>query len=159
MFASVQRNRGVSIEALTTALAEVSTILKRLGEVRAIQVAAGLDLPFSQLCVLVSLEISEHEPAVHELAEMLGLSVAATGRAVDTLVRAGMVQRREDPHDRRVKRVSLAAEGLRLIERLTQVQIEGLRAFAGLLTEEERANLYHALVPILARPELRTHKM
>jgi DNA-binding MarR family transcriptional regulator len=154
----MQSNRGVSIEALTGVLAEVSTHLKRLGETRAIQAAAELDLPFSQLCTLVTLDLSDHPLAVHELAERLGLSVAAAGRAVDALVRTGMVERREDEHDRRVKRVSLAPPGIRLIERLTAAQVDGLRAFARMLTDEERANLYNALVPILARAELRTPK-
>jgi DNA-binding MarR family transcriptional regulator len=156
-FASMQAKPEVSVDALTSVLADLIAHLKRLGEGPAIQFAAGLDLSFSQLCSLFILDSSDHALAVHELAERLGLSVAAAGRAVDALVRAGMVRRREDEHDRRVKRVTLAEPGNRLIARLTAAQTEGLRTFAGLLTDEERANLHAALAPILARPELRTH--
>jgi DNA-binding MarR family transcriptional regulator len=69
-----------------------------------------------------------------------------------------MVVRREDKHDRRVKRISLADAGNALIERLSKAQQEPLRAFAELLTDRERTDLYHALAPILARPEFQPHK-
>ena len=41
----------------------------------------------------------------------MGLSPAATGRAVDALVRAGLVTRRDDDADRRVKRLALTHDG------------------------------------------------
>jgi DNA-binding MarR family transcriptional regulator len=148
----------VSADALTGALTHLATHLKRLGDAGSMQLAAGLDLPFSHLCTLFILDSSDHELAVHELAERLGLSVAATGRAVDSLVRSGMVVRREDAHDRRVKRISLADAGNALIERLSKAQQEPLRAFAELLTDKERTDLYNALAPILARPEFQSHK-
>lgn len=154
MVAPVQVTR-VSADTLTGALIHLTTRLKRLGDAGSMQLAAGLDLPFSHLCTLFILDTSDHELAVHELADRLGLSVAATGRAVDSLVRAGMVVRREDEHDRRVKRISLADAGNRLIERLSKAQQEPLRTFAGLLTDRERTDLYNALAPILARPEFR----
>jgi DNA-binding MarR family transcriptional regulator len=155
----VQVKRRVSVEALTSVLADLVAHLKRLGQAPAIQEAVGLDMPFSQLCALFILDSSDHAPSVHELADRLGLSVAAAGRAVDALVRAGLVERREDEHDRRVKRITLAEPGNRLIARLTAAQTEGLRVFAGLLTDQERANLHAALTPILARPELQNHKV
>jgi DNA-binding MarR family transcriptional regulator len=155
----MQANQEVSIDALTGVLADFMTLLKRTDEARSIQVAAGLDMSFSQLCSLFIMDISDHPLAVHELAERLGLSMAATGRAIDTLVREGMVERREDEHDRRVKRVTLAEKGNELICRLTAVQTEGLRSFAGLLTDDERAALYRVLSQILARPELGAHRV
>lgn len=159
MVARMQESQRVTVDALTGVLADFLTHLKRMDEARSMQLAAGLDMSFSQLCTLFILDISDHALAVHELAERLGLSVAATGRAVDVLVRDGMVRRREDEHDRRVKRVSLAEKGNELIERLTAVQTEALRAFAALLTDSERADLYHALSPILARPDLQAKKV
>ena len=150
--------RHVSVDALTGVLVDLATHLKRLGDAGSMQLAAGMDLSFSQLCTLFILDSSDHEPALHELAERLGLSVAATGRAVDALVRTGMVVRREDEHDRRVKRISLAEEGTRLIARLTKAHEESMRLFSELLTERERTDLFNALAPILARPEFQSHK-
>jgi DNA-binding MarR family transcriptional regulator len=149
----------VSVEALTGLLTDFVTHLKKIGEGHTIQLAAGMDLSFSQLCMLFILDESDHDLALHELAERLGLSVAATGRAVDALAREGMVTRREDEHDRRVKRVSLTEPGTRLLLTLAEAHQEGLREFAGLLTDQERRNLFNALAPILARPELHTHKV
>jgi DNA-binding MarR family transcriptional regulator len=158
MFASVQISR-VSVEALTGALTDFVTHLKKIGEGHAIQLAAGLDLTFSQICMLFILDDSDHDLALHELAERLGLSMAATGRAVDALARAGIVSRHEDEHDRRVKRVVIEEPGAKLLLKLSEAHQEGLRAFARLLTEEERDNLFNALAPILARPELHTHQV
>jgi DNA-binding MarR family transcriptional regulator len=149
----------VSIEALAGLLTDFVTHLKKIGEGHAIQLAAGTDLSFSQLCMLFILDQNDHDPALHELAERLGLSVAATGRAVDALAREGMVTRREDEHDRRVKRVRLSESGTQLLLKFAEAHQEGLRKFAGLLTEQERDNLFNALAPILARPELHTHKV
>jgi DNA-binding MarR family transcriptional regulator len=157
-FASVQVSR-VSVDALTGALMDFVTHLKKIGEGNAIQLAAGLDLTFSQLCMLFIIDDSDHDLALHELAERLSLSMAATGRAVDVLVREGIVSRREDTHDRRVKRVVIEEPGARLLRRLSEAHREGLRAFARLLTAEERDNLFNALAPILARPELYTHEV
>lgn len=155
-FAPVQVTR-VSIEALAGVLTDFVTHLKKIGEGRAMQLAAGLDMSFSQLCMLFILDGSDHDLAVHELAERLNLSVAATGRAVDVLVKQNLVSRHEDEHDRRVKRVHIEEGGARLILKLAEAHQEGLREFASLLTDQERGNLYNALAPILARPEL--HKV
>jgi DNA-binding MarR family transcriptional regulator len=155
----MQVTRQVSVDALTGVLADLATHLKRLGEASAMQVAAELDLSFSQICTMFILDTSDHEPAVHELAERLGLSVAAAGRAVDALVREGLVARREDEHDRRVKRVSLLPAGAALIGRLTEAHQEPLRLFVERLSARERADLFNVLAPILARPEFNPPKL
>jgi DNA-binding MarR family transcriptional regulator len=149
---------GVSVDRLTDALVDFITRLRALGEAGTVQMAAGLDLSLTQLCLLFILEESEQAPAVHELAERLGLSVAATGRAVDVLAREGFVVRREDEHDRRVKRVSLSDSGDRLLLRLVEAHRDGLKKFAGLLTTRERADLFNVLSPILERQETESTK-
>ncbi len=142
------------MESLTELLADFVTRMKVVGEAGSIQLAAGLDLSLTQVCSLFVLEISDHALAVHELAEQLGLSVAATGRAVDTLAKEGLVARREDEHDRRVKRLTLTEPGEALLRRLTEAHRDGLQRFVALLTDEERQNLSAVLVPILARLQL-----
>ncbi|HET9139131.1 MarR family winged helix-turn-helix transcriptional regulator [Actinophytocola sp.] len=144
----------MSIDRLVPVLVGFCTRLTKIAEARRIVFASGLDLSFSQLCTLFILDTSDHEPSLHELADQLGLSVAAAGRAVDAMVREGLLARREDEHDRRVKRISLAGPGEQLLLRLTEAHTEGLRAFAERLTERERQSLHDALAPILAQPEL-----
>jgi DNA-binding MarR family transcriptional regulator len=148
----------VSTEALTELLMDFVHQLKRLGESRTLELVSSLEVSVSQICLLFILDMSDHDPAVHELAERLKLSVAATGRAVDGLVKTGMVTRREDEHDRRVKRVSLAPAGEKLIAQVTEADRAALCTFCALLTEPERSNLFHALAPILARPEFTKNK-
>jgi DNA-binding MarR family transcriptional regulator len=139
------------VESLTDVLAGFLTRMKTVGEMGSIQLAAGLDLSLTQVCSLFILDSSDHALAVHELARHLGLSVAATGRAVDSLAKADLVARREDEHDRRVKRVTLTPAGGEVLLRLTQAHRDGLQKFVGLLDDEERQNLFTVLVPILAR--------
>jgi DNA-binding MarR family transcriptional regulator len=82
------------------------------------------------------------------------LSVAATGRAVDVLVRHGLVVRREDPVDRRIKRIGLTDAGRETISRLNAARRDGLRQFVSTLSDEERERFTRALAPILDRPDV-----
>jgi DNA-binding MarR family transcriptional regulator len=88
-----------------------------------------------------------------ELAAAIGLSVAATGRAVDALVRKRFVARREDADDRRVKRHALTAHGRRSLERLAEARRAGVERFVAELPGEDRERLAGALGPLVARLE------
>ena len=62
--------------------------------------------------------IAEREPAtLNQVAEAIGRGAPAVSRSVDALVRAGLVERMQDPHNRR-----------RLALRLTQAGRERLSA-------------------------------
>jgi DNA-binding MarR family transcriptional regulator len=78
----------------------------------------------------------------------MGLSVPAAGRAVDGLVRDGLVSRTEDTADRRIKRLALTDRGRAALERLTEARLLGLRRFAETLGERERAALAGALAEV-----------
>ena len=113
--------------------------------------AVELDLTLTQLRVLHLLVVCEDEPALGELAKAVGLSVAATGRAVDALVRAGYVSRKEDAVDRRVKRHALTAKGHKTMERMAAARRAGLRKFVDTLGDDDRARLAAAIEPLLDR--------
>lgn len=53
-----------------------------------------------------------------ELAQALGIGLAAVTGLVDRLVARGLVERTEDAHDRRVRRAGLSNEGAALLERI-----------------------------------------
>jgi DNA-binding MarR family transcriptional regulator len=127
--------------------------LKKSGEAHILGVARGLDLSFSQMRALFVLADSQHELAVHELAKLLGLSMATAGRAVQGLARADMVTRREDNHDRRVKRVHLSEHGRQFVDGLIQAHREAVRECLASLSDREREQLSQALAPILARAD------
>ncbi|MGB2711048.1 MAG: MarR family transcriptional regulator, partial [Conexibacter sp.] len=88
--------------------------------------------------------------ALTELAPQLGLSVAAAGRAVDGLVRDGLVSRSEDTEDRRIKRLALTEQGREATARVAGARLEGLRQFAETLGDDVRAQLSAGIGPVLA---------
>jgi DNA-binding MarR family transcriptional regulator len=96
--------------------------------------------------------LSRHGKAlsVNELSDELHLSLAATGRAVDKLVGLGLVSRREDEHDRRIKRVSVAEAGQKAVALGIHRREHLVRDLIERLPNDLRANLTNALLPILA---------
>jgi DNA-binding MarR family transcriptional regulator len=50
------------------------------------------------------------------LADELGMSPSATSRLVDALVQRGLVERREDPDDRRARALRLSRHGAELLD-------------------------------------------
>jgi DNA-binding MarR family transcriptional regulator len=141
----------VDADQLADELADFLRLAIRPGQDEALRVAAKLDLSLSQLRVLFLLEGGDRDFAVHELAEAIGLSVGATSRAVDCLVRAGHVSRREDSVDRRLKRIAITAKGKRAMVGFAAARRAGLRRFAAGLEDAEREEMSRALAPILAR--------
>ncbi|HEY5196114.1 MAG TPA: MarR family transcriptional regulator, partial [Solirubrobacteraceae bacterium] len=89
------------------------------------------------------------------LAREVGLSDAAAVRMVDGLLRSGLVVRREDDRDRRVKRITLTEAGDGAVEDLVAAKRDGLERFTQALTPDELHGLSAALEPIVARLGLR----
>ena len=123
---------------------------------------ATADLSMSQLRCLLALAAQNQAVPIHTLAEHLGLTLATAGRAVDRLVACGLVTRREDPGDRRVRRVALSAEGRRVITGIDESRRRALLAFARSLPGAQAAQLLAALRPIAAtatetRSDLKEH--
>ena len=137
------------METVTDQVMDFLSRLKKSGEAHILGVARGLDLSFSQMRALFVLADSQREPA-----SALGLSMATAGRAVQGLVRAGMVTRRGDDHDRRVKRVRLSEHGRRFVDELVQAHRDAVRECLESLSDHEREQLSQALTPILARGDL-----
>ena len=107
-----------------------------------------LELSLPQLKTMYRL-LGGDEPTVKELAEALGLSLAATSRGVDGLVRRGLLERREDAVDRRAKRVRLTPQGRQMITRVNEARLAGLADFVATLDPERREALAAALHPIV----------
>jgi DNA-binding MarR family transcriptional regulator len=116
-----------------------------------IQLAHDFELSFSQMKALHHLALEPHAISVKELGEGLGLSLAAMSRAAEELVQRGLVNRTEDPSDRRIKRLCLTDEGRTFVQRMREVRHAGFEQFVATLTDKERAQLAKALEPILAR--------
>ena len=85
------------------------------------------------------------EVSVKEVSDRLALSLPGASRTVDALLRRGWVERREDPADRRMKRVGITPDGREVIDRIENARLAGLEDYAASLTREQRATLSSAL--------------
>jgi DNA-binding MarR family transcriptional regulator len=141
----------VDTDQVTDELADFLRLAIRPGQDEALRLAAELDVSMSQLRALFLLDAHDTEFAVNELAERIGLSMGATSRALDHLVRAGLVSRTENDADRRVKRMAITAKGKRAMAGLASAKRAGLRSFVDGLEDGEREELSRALAPVLAR--------
>jgi DNA-binding MarR family transcriptional regulator len=106
-----------------------------------------LDLTLTQVKALAALAHDEH--TVKELAERLGLSLPGASRAVDALVDRDLLDRREDPADRRQKRLSATDAGRDALQRLDEARLAGTAAFTATLPAAQCKRLSSALRPIL----------
>src|SRR3954452_8766488 len=84
-----------------------------------INLAHEFELSFSQMKALHYLH-GETERSVKELGEQLGLSMGAMSRAADELVQRGLMDRTEDPIDRRIKRLRLTEQGRELVMKMRE---------------------------------------
>ncbi|MGJ9411561.1 MarR family winged helix-turn-helix transcriptional regulator [Aeromicrobium sp. CF4.19] len=114
-----------------------------------------LDVSFSQARMLFVLAPASEPLAINEIASRLGLSVAAAGRNVDSLVRLGVLERHESPDDRRVKLVALTERGFDIVDAQFAQRKAALRTFAERVPQTEAQDLVAALRPILAGDYLR----
>jgi DNA-binding MarR family transcriptional regulator len=139
----------VSAKQLADELMSFLATTMRTAQGEVFKVVEELDLSMAQLKMLFVLDNSDHELTPSELAKFVGLSPAATGRAVDALTRQGVVSRREDELDRRVKRLALTAHGQECVDRISAARREGLVQLTQTLTPEQREALSRALAPLL----------
>jgi DNA-binding MarR family transcriptional regulator len=106
-----------------------------------------LDLTLTQVKALTA--VSAVELTVKDLAQRLGLSLPGASRAVDALVERGLLARREDPSDRRMKRLRCTDAGHAALQRLDEARLAGVAQFTAALPAAQRKRLSGALRPIL----------
>jgi len=97
--------------------------------------ATDLGLTPTQATALHTLD----EPCpMRELAANIGHDASHVTAIVDKLESQGLVERQADPHDRRVKRLSLTVDGRALKERLVADLFDGLPAIDRLSVAQRR---------------------
>jgi DNA-binding MarR family transcriptional regulator len=107
------------------------------------------DLTLAQLSAMILLSDGQPRP-VSELAELLGRSLSATSRLLDQLVRRRFLTRREDPHDRRARRIALAAAGQRLVDLLFERRAEAQVSLMSALSAQEQRQVSEAMALLAA---------
>lgn len=114
-----------------------------------VQLAKLVGLSMPQLGILMQLHY-RGTCGISDLSEKFDITNAGASQLVDKLVQSGLIQREEDPHDRRVKRVNLTEKGQKLIRHSTQNRYRWVEGLALKLSPEEREQVNQAL-DILAR--------
>ncbi|HEY2204951.1 MAG TPA: MarR family transcriptional regulator [Pseudonocardia sp.] len=104
----------------------------------------GVDLSVVQVATLYLLE-SGRSPTVRMLAERIDRSVSATSRLVDQLVVGGLVDRREDPADRRARRLGLTGRGHDVLRRFERTRANAQLALTAHLTRDEQRTVAEAM--------------
>jgi DNA-binding MarR family transcriptional regulator len=98
----------------------------------------GDEVTYSQLKLLKMVSLTDGY-SVSNVAQFLGVSTAAASRAVDRLVRRGLVNRVEAEEDRRAVALSLTDKGTELLARYDAAAGEALnQVFGDLATEQLR---------------------
>lgn len=95
------------------ALHDVARLLRTLGDQRAREV----NMTRAQWAVLKRLEMTQGAKQ-SELAELLDLQPITLARLIDKLCDLGLVERRDDPNDRRANRLYLTAKAAPVLVRL-----------------------------------------
>jgi DNA-binding MarR family transcriptional regulator len=109
---------------------------------------AGFELTFSQMRILWILDNTASDLPVNALADLVSLSLPAAGRAVDAMVRQGLLSRREDDADRRIKRIGLAEPGRQVLEQVAHARGQSADRFVQALSDEDRSALAGALATL-----------
>jgi DNA-binding MarR family transcriptional regulator len=119
-----------------------------------VQLAADFEISLSQMKALQTLRNCPEPMSVKELGDRLGLSLAAMSRSADGLVQRGLVDRAEDPVDRRMKRLHPTEAGYDLAQKMIEARVAGIEEFVGSLSSKERTLLAKALDPIMDRADV-----
>ncbi|HEV3043300.1 MAG TPA: MarR family transcriptional regulator [Roseiarcus sp.] len=113
------------------AMHDVARLLRTLADQR----ARALNMTRAQWSVLKRLEMNEGVKQA-ELAEQLDLQPITLARLVDKLAKLGLVERRDDPNDRRANRLYLTETAAPVLKRLNALgetlvgqALEGFDAF------------------------------
>jgi DNA-binding MarR family transcriptional regulator len=101
-------------------------------------------LSFSQINILMWL-VHGGNTGVSEIGEQLGVTNPAASQAVDRLVGLGMIERTEDPDDRRAKRLALTQKGRALIEQGVEARSKWIEGLTNALTPEQQNMIISAL--------------
>lgn len=126
----------------------------RAVEARALESIGHTGLCASDFAILETL-LHKGPLPVNALGRKVLLTTGSITTAVDRLAGRGLVARRQDPGDRRVRLVALTAKGRRLIVPAFARHAADLEALVGALDREERGTLV-ALLRRLGKAAERT---
>lgn len=91
---------------------------------------------------------ADGERSVKELGGCLAMSLPQASRTADHLLQRGLVTRREDPGDRRIKRLQITPQGRDVLHALDAARLVGVERWADALSPRQRDALHAALLTL-----------
>ncbi len=135
------------VEELVTALLSASRALVGVSARSLATVEDTVTLPqFRTLVVLATHGTS----GLKQLAQRLGVNASTALRAVDRLILAGLVDRRDNEHDRREVLIEVTAAGRALVEDVTDRRRAALAEIVAAMPDLGRPELVEALIAFAA---------
>ncbi len=119
---------------------------------------ADLRLGFTQLAALYALAESA-TTTIGDLADMIGRSPSATSRLVGGLVRRGLIARREDHEDRRMRSLELSGDGRAMLALVDRARADQFIGVVRLLPAQERTLVAMAVTALANRAISRRGKL
>ena len=104
--------------------------------------ATGLSMP--QFGILMQLHYRGN-CGISDIGERFDITNAAASQLVEKLVQSGLIQREEDPNDRRARLLNLTDRGREFIQQGIEERYRWVNQLAGKLTAEERTKVTEAL--------------
>lgn len=148
-----------SPEATRVAL-QLGTLFRRMlsygGAANTLLASEAYNLSFLEFKAMMNLGVYEQHCSccLADIAESTGASMPAVSRAIDALVRSGLVSREEDPEDRRRRLISLTDEGHNLTNAALMGRAVGAVKLADSFTEVELGELDTLLSRLIERDDL-----
>lgn len=106
--------------------------------------AKSTGLSMQQFGILIQLHF-RGVCGMSEVSERFEITPAAASQLVDKLVQSGLIQRDEDPHDRRAKCLKLTDKGIALMQRNIEERYRWVDELASRLTATEQAKVTEAM--------------
>lgn len=79
-----------------------------------------------------------------DIAKMVSVSTASATGVIDKMVRSALVERKNDPSDRRIVRVSLLEKGRKTLREHARLRKQRLKELLGNLEPAQQRDLVHA---------------
>jgi DNA-binding MarR family transcriptional regulator len=143
----MSRTHRKNLSGLASALERIEAIAMRQAIPEFLRHVTALDLTTAQVSSLYHLTVHGHR-SVSELAEAVGLSMPATSALVERLVQRELVERAEDPDNRRQKRLALTPHGKALVEQLEQARSGAFLRLFGTLPPALRERFEQVLIQV-----------
>ena len=111
----------------------------------------GLSMP--QFGILMHL-FHHGRCGMSDISDRMEVTNAGASQLVERLVQNGLLERSEDPHDRRAKRITLTDKGRNLIKNSIAERFRWVESLVAQLTDEDQVKVLTAL-PVLLEAALK----